>query len=92
MPVAQSFVPTYVGPSPPGPAKEPIVLMFDEFEVLRLVDLEGLTQEEAGERMGVSRGTVWRTLESARKKAVKALVEGRELVIASTPPAQKDQK
>lgn len=59
----------------------PIFMSYEEFEVLRLVDYEGLTQEEAGKRMGVSRGTVWRALNSARKKVVQMLVEGRELII-----------
>jgi predicted DNA-binding protein (UPF0251 family) len=44
-----------------------------------LVDLEGLSQEEAGERMGVSRGTVWRLLQAARKKTAQALSEGRRI-------------
>ena len=61
--------------------KEPITLTYDELEALRLVDYQGLTQEEAAERMGISRGTVWRCLDSARKKAVAMLVEGRELII-----------
>jgi predicted DNA-binding protein (UPF0251 family) len=52
-----------------------------EIEAQRLVDLEGLSQEEAGERMGVSRGTVWRLLQAARKKAALSLTEGRPLLI-----------
>jgi len=59
----------------------PIYLEPAELEALRLVDLEDLSQEDAGTRMGVSRGTVWRLLQSARKKVVKALTEGRPLVI-----------
>jgi predicted DNA-binding protein (UPF0251 family) len=61
--------------------KEPITMTYDELEALRLIYYEGLTQEEASKRMGISRGTVWRCLESARKKVVTMLVEGRELVI-----------
>jgi len=56
-------------------------MTYEEFEALRLVDYEGLTQEEAGRRMGISRGTVWRALTSARKKVAQMLVEGRELII-----------
>jgi len=55
----------------------------DELEALRLVDYEGLLQEEAAARMGVSRGTVWRCLDSARRKVGAMLVEGRELILAS---------
>ena len=54
-----------------------------EVEALRLVDLEGLSQEEAGKEMGVSRGTVWRLLQSARKKVAEALTEGRPLIITN---------
>ncbi|MFX1485994.1 MAG: DUF134 domain-containing protein [Promethearchaeota archaeon] len=59
----------------------PIFLYYDEFEALRLVDLEDLSQEEAGERMDISRGTVWRLIEEGRKKVIQALIEGRELFI-----------
>lgn len=52
-----------------------------ELEALRLCDLEGLDQEEAGRRMGVSRGTVQRLLKRARATVVGCLVEGRALVI-----------
>jgi hypothetical protein len=61
--------------------RNPIVLNVDEFEAVRLIDYEGLTQEEAARRMEVSRGTVWRCIDSARKKIASMLVEGRELVI-----------
>jgi predicted DNA-binding protein (UPF0251 family) len=54
-----------------------------ELEAFRLVDMEGLSQEEAGQRMGVSRGTVWRLVQSARKKTAQALSEGRPIHIAT---------
>ncbi|MDH3329881.1 MAG: DUF134 domain-containing protein [Desulfobulbaceae bacterium] len=59
---------------------EQIQIFSDELEVLRLCDLERLVQEETGQRMGVSRGTVQRLLASARKKIAQALVEGAALV------------
>lgn len=59
----------------------PIYLELEELEVLRLVDLEGLSQDEAGACMGVSRGTIWRLLHSAREKVVRSLTEGRPLFI-----------
>lgn len=65
----------------PGSRKPPVMLEPAELEAMRLVDLEGLSQEEAGGRMGVSRGTVWRLLQSARQKVTTALVEGRPLTI-----------
>ena len=60
---------------------EPVYLEPAELEAFRLVDLEGLSQEEAGKRMGVSRGTVWRLLQNARKKTAQALTEGRPLFL-----------
>ena len=57
-----------------------ITLYRDELEVLKLCDMEGLFQEQAGERMGVSRGTVQRILTKARKKTAEALVSGAALV------------
>jgi predicted DNA-binding protein (UPF0251 family) len=67
----------------PNPARNlaPIFIDSAELEAFRLVDLEGLSQEEAGQKMGVSRGTVWRLLQSARKKTAQALTEGRPLQI-----------
>lgn len=55
---------------------EVIEVSFAELEALRLVDLEGLTQEEAAARMGISRRSFWSDLESARKKVIHALVNG----------------
>jgi predicted DNA-binding protein (UPF0251 family) len=53
----------------------------DEFEAMRLCDLEGLSQIDAGERMQVSRGTVQRLLESGRQKTVVALLRNEGLAI-----------
>jgi len=66
--------------------KEPILLSYDEFEAVKLVDGEDLSQEEAAKRMGVSRGTVWRLVASGRKKIIKAISEGRELFIVPQAP------
>jgi predicted DNA-binding protein (UPF0251 family) len=52
---------------------EQIILYRDELETLKLCDMDGLTQEEAGLKIGVSRGTVQRILSSARKKVATAL-------------------
>jgi predicted DNA-binding protein (UPF0251 family) len=59
-----------------------IMLYRDELEVLKLCDFEGLTQEQAGKRMGVSRGTIQRLLTGARKKVAEALVLGAALVFS----------
>ncbi len=60
---------------------EPIVLTVDEFETIRLIDKEGLSQEECGTQLGVGRTTVQKIYETARKKMADALVLGRTLKI-----------
>jgi uncharacterized protein len=54
----------------------------DELEALKLCDVDGLSQEEAGRKMGISRGTVQRILASARAKTAGALTECKALVLA----------
>jgi len=53
---------------------EEVALGLDELEALRLADLDGLYQEQAAGRMGVSRPTFGRIIESARRKVAEALV------------------
>lgn len=53
-----------------------INMSVEEYEAIRLLDLEGLTQEEAAERMHVARTTVQRIYAVARKKVAQALFEG----------------
>jgi len=60
---------------------EEVVLTVDEFEAVRLADLEGMYQEHAAEQMKVSRQTFGRIIESARKKIADALVAGKSLRI-----------
>ncbi len=60
---------------------EEVVLTVDECEAIRLADLEGLYQEQAAERMKVSRQTFGRIVESAHKKVAEALVKGKALKI-----------
>lgn len=60
---------------------DPIHLELPEFEALRCCDLDGLDQESAGERMGVSRGTVQRLVKSGRAKIVRALLKSTALII-----------
>jgi len=60
-------------------------LRLDELEALRLADLEGLYQEAAAERMGVSRPTFARILARARLAVARALIEERVLVVGEGP-------
>jgi len=69
------------------PAKflEEIVLSQDELEAIRLADLEGLYQDQAAERMGISRATLGRILTQAHGKVANALVSGKVLRIGDEP-------
>jgi predicted DNA-binding protein (UPF0251 family) len=71
------------------PELEVLPLREDELEALRLCDMEGLDQSGAGERMGVSRGTVQRLLKSGRATVVRALVEGGALLIGGEGVSRK---
>jgi len=64
-----------------------ISLRPDELELLRLVDLEGLEQEEAAEKLGVSRKTAWRDLHEARRKITDALINGKGIEMAGCQKA-----
>ncbi|MCR4396918.1 MAG: DUF134 domain-containing protein [Candidatus Saccharicenans sp.] len=68
----------------PG-STELITLNLDELEAIRLADLEALYQEQAAEKMGISRPTFARILESGRRKVAEALVHGRGLLIGGGP-------
>ena len=59
-----------------------VVLSVDEYEVIRLVDLEKLSHEECAKNMDISRTTVTEIYESARYKIAECLVRGKELVIS----------
>ncbi|HTX73070.1 MAG TPA: DUF134 domain-containing protein [Rectinemataceae bacterium] len=63
------------------PAAGELVLSLDEVEALRLADLEGLYQQAAALRMGVSRQTFGRIIESARRKTSDAILNGKSLRI-----------
>lgn len=76
-PCSTSFKPAGI----PGCELEEIVLALDEYEALRLADLENMYQEEAAERLGVSRQTFGNIIKSARTKVADCVVNGKKLNI-----------
>lgn len=73
-------------------ALEVVPLFHDELEALHLCDGLGKTQEEAGDCMGVSRGTVQRLLAEARRKLAEALVQQKALAIGSRTKAGEEEE
>ena len=60
-------------------------MTLDEFEAVRLADLDGLYQEQASEKMGISRSTFSRIVDAAHRKVADALVHGKALKIEGGP-------
>ena len=90
LPVYRSFSPDDIA------AAESVHMTVDEYEALRLLDAEGLTQEACASRMNIARTTVTAIYESARKKVADALVNGKRLLITGGhceyEPVEIDQK
>lgn len=70
---------------------ESVEIVLDEFEAIRLCDLDGKSQIEAGEIMGVSRGTIQRLLNSGRKKIVDALLNSKAINIKDSYYDEKNK-
>jgi len=68
-----------------------ILLNQEEIELVRLIDIEGLEQEEAAQKLGVSRKTAWRDLQEVRRKIADALINGKGIEIAGCPIAARGQ-
>jgi predicted DNA-binding protein (UPF0251 family)/predicted Fe-Mo cluster-binding NifX family protein len=90
MPVYRSFSPDDAA------AAESVRMTVDEFEALRLLDDEGLTQEACASRMNIARTTVTAIYDSARRKVADALVHGKRLLITGGccefDPVELDQE
>lgn len=58
-----------------------IIMTVDEYETIRLIDLDGMTQQQCAEQMKIARTTVQRIYDDARKKIADAIINGKGLVI-----------
>lgn len=76
-PLMQGFKPFGIPPN----LLSSVSLHFDEYEAIRLLDYEGMNQEQAAEKMNVSRPTLTRIYEKARKTLATAFVEGKMILI-----------
>ncbi|SMY36659.1 hypothetical protein PMAL9190_02493 [Photobacterium malacitanum] len=59
-----------------------LALASDELEALRLVDMQGLQQQQAAQQLGVSRQTLGNIIARGRHKVAQALVMGMALELA----------
>lgn len=64
-----------------GKKAEGVIVTLDEFEAIRLADLEGMRQADAARRLKISRPTFARIIESARKKVADGLVNIKKIKI-----------
>ena len=71
---------------------EEVLLTLDEYEAIRLADLEGLYQEQAASRMSISRQTFGRIIEAAHRKVADVLVNGKVLKIEGGPVSIKAEE
>ena len=81
MPRETFFQPEGAAPS----SLDAVLLTLDEYEAIRLADLEGLYQEQAASRMNVSRQTFGRIVEGAHRKLADVIVNGKALRIEGGP-------
>lgn len=74
-PVVRAFAPT------DRAANGEVILGFDEYETIRMIDGFGHSQAACAQKMGVSRATIARIYAAARQKLAEALINGRGLKI-----------
>lgn len=91
------YEPEYALFLPDGfPSSEIIILSIDEYEVIRLLDVEGFDQNQCAKQMGVARTTITQIYEVARKKIADAMVNGKTLKIQggnySLKPVEKNNR
>jgi predicted DNA-binding protein (UPF0251 family) len=78
-PLIKGFKP--YGPESGKRNPEPVNLLYEEYEAIRLSDYNKLNHHQASREMGVSRPTFTRIYASALQIIAKAFVEGRQISI-----------
>lgn len=78
MPICTRF---FAGGADPAAKNQGLQLSIEEYEIIRLLDYQGLTQQEAAAWMGTGRTTVQALYTQARRKLARFLVEGSSLTI-----------
>ena len=81
LPENRSFGPVPGFGQTPPEVTQPIIMTVDEYEAVRLIDLEGMNQEACAEKMRIARTTVQSIYAEARKKLADSLVNGKLLRI-----------
>lgn len=76
MPFSTEFIPSTL-----GKCDLTVTMTVDEYETIRLIDLEEMTQEQCAHKMGIARTTVQAIYIGARKKLADCLVNGKVLKI-----------
>ena len=71
---------------------EEIILDIDELESLRLADYLALSHEQAAVKMKISRATFGRIVETARRKIVDAILNGKAIKIGNEIPQSIKEK
>ena len=66
-------------------------LTVDEREAIRLADFQGMSHEEAGQQMHISRATFGRIIQQARKIVADALINGKAINIEGGNYKMADQ-
>ena len=78
-PIIKGFKP--YGPERTSENTDPVILLFEEYEAIRLCDYDKCNHHQASVLMCVSRPTFTRIYASALQKIAKAFVEGRQIAI-----------
>jgi len=58
-----------------------IKMNIDEYEAIRLIDYEGMNQEECANQMEIARTTAQKIYNDARKKMAMMIIDGARLII-----------